>query len=71
MIAYLKSHEPFDVSIGAVAMREYDDEKSIWLNNRDREYGSMCLSFPLRMCYVIDDVEFPSKIWSELDKAFG
>ena len=33
MIAYLKSHEIFDVSIGVVAMLESDDEKYIWFNN--------------------------------------
>ena len=32
MIAYLKSHELFDVSIGAVEMPESDDEKYIWFN---------------------------------------
>ena len=28
MVAYIKSHELFDVSIGAVAILESDDEKS-------------------------------------------
>ena len=42
MIAYLKSHELFDVSIGVVAMLEFDVEKSIWFNNYGRAYGAMC-----------------------------
>ena len=71
MIAYLKIHEIFDVSIGDVKMPEFDDEKSIWFNKCDRAYGAMCLSIPPRMCYLIDAVEFPSEIWSRLDKAFG
>ena len=71
MIAYLKSHELFDVCIGVVAMPESDDEKSIWFNNCDREYGSMCLDIPPKMRYLIDVVEFPSEIWSRLDKSFG
>ena len=71
MIAYLKSHDLFDMSIGVVAIPEFDDEKSIWFNNCDRADGSMCLSIPPRMCYLIDVVEFPSEIWSRLDKAFG
>ena len=71
MIAYIKSHELFDVSIGDVEMLEFDDEKSIWFNNCDRAYGAMCLSIPPRMHYLIDVVEFPSEIWSRLEKEFG
>ena len=70
MIAYLKSHELFDVSIGVVAMPESHDEKSIWFNNSDKAYGAMCLAIPPRMCYLIDVVEFPNEIWSILDKSF-
>ena len=32
MIAYLKSHDLFEVSIGDVAMEESNDEISIWFN---------------------------------------
>ena len=71
MIAYIKSHEIYDVSIGAVIMLESDDEKSIWFNNCDRTFGAMCLAIPPRMCYLFDAVEFPSEIWSRLDKSFG
>ena len=31
----------------------------------------MCLSIPHMMRYIIDVVEFPSEIWSILDKTFG
>ena len=68
MIAYLKSHELFDVSIRVVEMRESDDEKSIWFNNYDRSYGAMCLGIAPSMRYLIDVVEFPSEFWSRLDK---
>ena len=71
MIAYLKSHELFDVSIRVVAMPESDDEKSIWFNNYDEAYGAMCLAIPPRMHYLNDVVEFSSEIWSILDKSFG
>ena len=71
MIAYLKSHELFDVSIGVVEMPKSDDAKSIWFNNRDRAYEAMCLAIPHRIHYLIDVVEFPSEIWSRLDKSFG
>ena len=71
MIAYIKSHEIYDVSIGAVTMLESDDEKSIWFNNCGRAYGAMFLAIPPRMQYLIDDVEFQSEIWSILDKEFG
>ena len=71
MIAYIKSHELFDVSIGAMEMPKSDDEKYIWFNNCDRAYGAMCPAIPPRMCYLIDVVDFPSEIWSRLDKAFG
>ena len=71
MIAYLKSHDIFDVSIGAIEMPKSNDEKSIWFNNCDIAYGSMCLAIPPMMRYLIDAVEFPSEIWSRLDRAFG
>ena len=71
MVAYLKSHELFDVSIGAMSMPDSDHEKSIWFNNCDIAYGSMFLSIPPRICYLIVVVEFPSEIWSRLDKASG
>ena len=41
MVSYLESHELFDVSIRAVAMPEYDEEKDDWLNDYDRAYGSI------------------------------
>ena len=68
MIAYLKSNELFDVSIGVVSILESDDEKSIWFNNYDRSYGAMCLGIAPSMRYLIDVVEFPSEFWSRLDK---
>ena len=68
MIAYIKSHDLFDVSIGAVVMPESDDKKYIWFNKCDRANGAICLAIPPRMCYLIDPVEFPSEIWSRLDK---
>ena len=71
MVAYLKRHEVFDVSIGVVEIPKYDVEKSIWFNDCDRSFGAMCLSIPPRMSYLIDIVEFPSEIWSILDRAFG
>ena len=62
MIAYIKSHELFDVSIGDVEMLEFDDEKYIWFNNREREYGSMCLSIPHRISYLIETIKYISEI---------
>ena len=70
MIVYLKSHELFDVSIGVVAIPESNDEKSIWFNNYDRAYGAIFLPISPRMHYLIDVVEFPSEIWSRLEKSF-
>ena len=71
IIAYIKRHELFDVSIGVVAIPESDDERSIWFVDCDRAYGAMCLAIPPRMRYLIDGVAFPSEIWSKLDKLFG
>ena len=71
MVAYLKIHELFDVSIGAMSLSNFEYENSIWFNNYDRAYGAMCLSIPPRMHYLIDVVEFPNENWSRLDKAFG
>ena len=64
MVTYFKSHELFDVSIGAMSVPYSNHDKSIWFNNYDRAYGSMCLSIPLRMHYLIDAIEFPSGIRS-------
>ena len=66
MVAYLKHRELIDVSIGVMSVPYFDDEKNIWFNKYDRAYGSMCLSIPPRMCYLIKVVEFPSEIWSRL-----
>ena len=55
MVAYLKSHELFDVSIGVMAVLESNDEKSIWFNNCDRAYGSMYLAIAPTMCYDLID----------------
>ena len=63
-----KSHELFDVSIGVVEIPESSDEKYIWFNNCDKAYGAMHLAIPPKMHYLIDVVEFPSEIWSILDK---
>ena len=52
-------------------MPKSDDKKSIQFNACDRAYGSMCRAIPPTMCYLIDVVEFPSEIWSRLEKEFG
>ena len=71
MITYLKSHEMFDVSTRFVTMIEFDDEKYIWFNNYDRAYGGMCQAIPPKIHYLFDAIEFPSEIWSRLEKSFG
>ena len=71
MVAYLKSHELFDFSIGVMAMLESDEEKNDWLNDCDSAYGKMCLAMSHKMWYLIDFVEYPFELWSNLDSDFG
>ena len=71
MCAYLKRQCLYDVSIGAVREPESCQEKDAWINDNDRAYGTMCLAIPPTMCYIIDSVDYPFKLWRNLDEALG
>ena len=69
MVAYLKSHDLFDVSIGS--SEEYYEEEHDWLNYCDKAYGGMGMVMSTNMRYWMDSVEYPFNIWRNLDKYFG
>ena len=71
MCAYLKKKCLYDVSIGAVREPESCQEKYAWLNDNDRAYGTMCLSIPPTMRYLLDYVDYPFNIWINIDECFG
>ena len=69
MIAYLESHDLFDVSIGAG--EEHYEEKNDWLTNCYKAYGIMCMAVSPMMNYLIDYVDYPFELWINLDRYFG
>ena len=71
MCAYLKRQCLYDVFIGAVSEPESYEEKCDWINYCDRAYGTMCIYIPLTMCYLLDPVEYPFKLWRNIDEALG
>ena len=69
MISYLKRQDLYEISIGA--SEESYEEPSDWLNDSDKEIGAICLAISPIMHYLIDSIEYPKDIWTELDRNFG
>ena len=55
MSAYLKRLCLFDVSIGALSEPQYYEENIDWINNFDRDYGIMCVTYPnfVKLCNLL------------------
>ena len=60
MISSLKRQGLYEVSIG-LGKESYDYEND-WLNDGDRYFGTICLAFPLILCYLIDFAEYPNDL---------
>ena len=69
MISSLKRQGIYEVYIG-LGKESYEDDNDS-LNDGDRYFGTIFLSFSPRLCYLIDFVEYPKDIWIELDRTFG
>ena len=66
MVAYLESHDLLDVSFGD-GKESYEKEND-WLNDYDREYGSMCMVMSPHMCYLMESVEYPFELQRNIDR---
>ena len=71
MFAYIKRHCLYDVSIGAMREPKSCQEKDACLNDNDRAYGTMCLTIPPTMRYILDSTNYPFDLWINLDEALG
>ena len=69
MISYLKRQNIYEISIGAG--EESYEEPSDWLNDCDREIGSICLAISPSISYLIDSVEQPKDLQTTLDRVLG
>ena len=69
MISSLKRQCLYEVAIG-LGKDSYEDEND-WINDGDRDFGTIFLAFSPSLCYLIDFVEYPKDLWTELDKTFG
>ena len=69
MISSLKRQGIYEVYIG-LGKESYEDD-NYWINDSDRYFGTICLAFLLSLCYLIDSVEYPKDLWTEMDRKFG
>ena len=69
MISSLKGRGLYDVS-SVLGKESYEDEND-WINDGDRDFGTICLAFSPSLCYLIDSAEYPRDFWTELDRTFG
>ena len=51
--------------------KEYYEEENDWLNDCDREYGSMCMVMSPNMHYLMDSTEYPFNLWRNVDRDFS
>ena len=69
MISSLKRQDLYEVSIGIG--KEYYEYENHWINDGDRAFGMICMAFSPSLCYLIDFVEYPKDLLTELDRTFG
>ena len=58
MILSLKRQGLYEVSIG-LGKESYEDENE-WINEGDRDFGTICLAFSPSLRYLIDSAEYPN-----------
>ena len=66
MSAHLKRQCLYNLSIGVVNESSYK-EKSDWFNDCDTTYGIMCLAMSPKLYYLINSVEYPFELYSNLE----
>ena len=69
MIASLKRKDIYEVFIG-LGKESYENEND-WLNDGDRDFGTICLALDDSLYYPIDFADYPKDLWTKLDKTFG
>ena len=62
MISYIKGQYLYEVSIG-IGKESYEDENE-WINDSERGFGTICLSFSPSFRYLIDSIEYPKDLWT-------
>ena len=55
MISYLQRQYLYEVCIG-LGKESYEDENE-WINENDRDFGTICLPFSPSFRYLIDSIE--------------
>ena len=60
MIASMKRKGLYEVSI-RLGEESYEYEND-WINDGDRAFGTICLTFSPRLRYLIDSVEYPKDL---------
>ena len=69
MISYLKRQGIYEVSIG---IGKYSNEnENYWINDGDRDFGTICLALSPCLRYLIGSTEYPKDLWKKLDRTFG
>ena len=69
MISSLKRQGIYEISI-AFGKESYEDENDS-LNEGDRPFGCICLSFSPILCNLIHSTKYPKDHWKNLDRTFG
>ena len=69
MISSLKRKDLYVVSIG-LAKESYENE-NVFLNDGDRDFGTICLALSPSLRYLVKSVEYPKDVWKKLDRNFG
>ena len=69
MISSRKGQGHYEVSIG-LGKESYEYEND-WLNDVDIDFGTICLALSPSFRYLIDSVECPKDLWTQLDRIFG
>ena len=69
MISSLKRQGLYEVYIGLG--KEYYEDDNYWINDGDRDFGTICLAFLPSLCYLIDYAEYPKDLQTKLDRTFG
>ena len=60
MISSLKRQDLYEVSIG-LGKESYEDEND-WINDGDRAFGTIHLTFSPSLHYLIDSIEYPKDL---------
>ena len=71
MCAYINEKCLYNVSISAVREPGSCQEKCDWINYCDGAYGTMCIFICPTMHYLLDFVEYPFKLWRNIDEALS